>query len=149
MQASQLYHYPSEKKATIDLYVVVNAILFAPETIPASSDNCLLSGDAGRGCDWYKIVRMTPDKTTRDACGKRYAFTSHKDRCPVCCPVQKKDEDSPGEYDQTDFSDPTEARAGNCLRSGYAGRGCCPVYMAVFLFWRLLIRNFPIPSLWK
>ena len=27
-----------------------------------------------------------PDTTTCDACGRRYAFTSHKDRCPVCCP---------------------------------------------------------------
>jgi hypothetical protein len=53
---------------------------------------------------------MTSDTTTCDACGKRFAFTSHKDRCPVCCPVQKKDEDSPDEYDQTDFNDPTERK---------------------------------------
>jgi hypothetical protein len=51
---------------------------------------------------------MTPDTTTCDACGKRFAFTSHKDRCPVCCPVEDKDIETPGEYDQTDFSDPTE-----------------------------------------
>ena len=24
--------------------------------------------------------------TTCDACGARYEFISHKDRCPVCCP---------------------------------------------------------------
>jgi hypothetical protein len=59
-------------------------------------------------CSWYKIAHMTPDTTTCGACGKRFVFTSYKDRCPVCCPVQKKDEDSPGEYDQTDFSDLTE-----------------------------------------
>jgi hypothetical protein len=51
---------------------------------------------------------MTSDTTTCDACGKCYAFTSYKDRCPVCCPVEDKDIESPDEYDQTDFSDPTE-----------------------------------------
>jgi hypothetical protein len=51
---------------------------------------------------------MTSDSTTCDACGKRFSFTSHKDRCPVCCPVEDKDIESPDEYDQTDFSDPTE-----------------------------------------
>jgi hypothetical protein len=51
---------------------------------------------------------MTPDTTTCGACGKRFVFTSHKDRCPVCCPVEDKDIESPDEYDQTDFSDPTE-----------------------------------------
>jgi hypothetical protein len=35
---------------------------------------------------------MTPATTTCDACGKRYAFTSHKDRCPICCPVTEDDE---------------------------------------------------------
>ena len=39
------------------------------------------------------------DTTTCDACGKRYAFTSYKDRCPVCCPV---DEDEPDDYDLVD-----------------------------------------------
>ena len=41
------------------------------------------------------------DTTTCDACGARYAFTSHKDRCPVCCPAQEADDD-PDCYDQTD-----------------------------------------------
>jgi len=31
-------------------------------------------------------VAMDKPTTTCDACGKRYEFTSHKDRCPVCCP---------------------------------------------------------------
>jgi hypothetical protein len=43
------------------------------------------------------------DTTTCDACGKRYAFTSYKDRCPVCCPVEDKDDESSEGYDQTDF----------------------------------------------
>jgi hypothetical protein len=51
---------------------------------------------------------MPPDTTTCGACGKRYAFTGYKDRCPVCCPVEDKDIESSEEYDQTDFSDPTE-----------------------------------------
>ena len=90
--------------------VLQTALVRQVDTVPAPSDNCLLSGDAGRGCDWYKIVRMTPDTKTCDACGTRYAFTSHKDRCPVCCPVEDKDNESPDEYDQTDFSDPTERK---------------------------------------
>jgi len=49
------------------------------------------------------------DTRTCDACGYRYAFTSVKDRCPICCPVEDKDIESSEEYDQTDFSDPTEA----------------------------------------
>jgi len=48
---------------------------------------------------------MTPASTTCDACGRRYAFTSCKDRCPVCCPVEEKDDELPDEYDQTDFQD--------------------------------------------
>jgi hypothetical protein len=51
---------------------------------------------------------MTNDTTTCGACGKRFVFTSYKDRCPVCCPVEDKDSESSEEYDQTDFSDPTE-----------------------------------------
>ena len=31
------------------------------------------------------------DTTTCDACGTRYVFTSHKDRCPVCCPAREDD----------------------------------------------------------
>jgi hypothetical protein len=37
---------------------------------------------------------MTNDATTCDACGTRYAFTSYKDRCPVCCPQPARDDDS-------------------------------------------------------
>ena len=33
-----------------------------------------------------------PDTTTCDACGRRYTFTSHKDRCPVCCPKKDPEE---------------------------------------------------------
>ena len=33
------------------------------------------------------------DTTTCDACGTRYAFTSYKDRCPVCCPKSDKSYD--------------------------------------------------------
>jgi hypothetical protein len=47
---------------------------------------------------------MTPDTKTCDACGKRYAFTSHKDRCPFCCPVQPHDHDLSNEFDQTDLA---------------------------------------------
>ena len=48
---------------------------------------------------------MTPDTKTCDACGKRYAFTSYKNRFPVCCPIVDKDNESPDKYDQTDFED--------------------------------------------
>ena len=34
----------------------------------------------------------TPDTTTCDACGRRYTFTSHTDRCPACCPQEKPDD---------------------------------------------------------
>ena len=36
---------------------------------------------------------MTNDTTTCDACGTRYVFTSYKDRCPVCCPVDDSSDD--------------------------------------------------------
>jgi hypothetical protein len=42
------------------------------------------------------------DTTTCDACGTRYAFTSHKDRCPVCCPDQVAEGDPDG-YEQEDW----------------------------------------------
>ena len=38
-----------------------------------------------------------PVTTTCDACGREYEFTSHKDRCPVCCP---KPEPEPDAYDR-------------------------------------------------
>jgi hypothetical protein len=41
------------------------------------------------------------DTTTCDACGTCYAFTSNKDGCPVCCPVQEADE---SESEQTDLA---------------------------------------------
>jgi hypothetical protein len=37
---------------------------------------------------------MTNNSTTCDACGTRYAFTSYKDRCPVCCPEQAREDDN-------------------------------------------------------
>ena len=43
---------------------------------------------------------MTNDTTTCDACGTRYEFTSHKDRCPVCCP---KDEPVEDDYELDDW----------------------------------------------
>ena len=45
---------------------------------------------------------MTNDTTTCDACGMRYAFTSYKDRCPVCCPDQAHDGDATDNYEQAD-----------------------------------------------
>jgi hypothetical protein len=45
---------------------------------------------------------MTPDTTTCDACGTRYAFTNYKDRCPVCCSGQMCDDDSSVDYEQPD-----------------------------------------------
>jgi hypothetical protein len=35
-----------------------------------------------------------------DACGREYEFTSHKDRCPVCCP---KPEPEPDPYELDDW----------------------------------------------
>jgi len=35
---------------------------------------------------------MDKPTTTCDACGTRYAFTSHKDRCPVCVPKEGPEE---------------------------------------------------------
>jgi hypothetical protein len=46
---------------------------------------------------------MTNDTTTCDACGTRYVFTSYKDRCPVCCPEQKREDDEPDGYEQADW----------------------------------------------
>jgi len=42
------------------------------------------------------------DSTTCDACGRRYQFTNHKDRCPVCCPEQKRDDDVFEEWEVSD-----------------------------------------------
>ena len=42
---------------------------------------------------------MTNATTTCDACGTRYAFTSYKDRCPVCCP----EDDESDDYEQADW----------------------------------------------
>ena len=42
---------------------------------------------------------MTNTTTTCDACGTRYSFTSCKDRCPVCCPDQKREDD----YEEADW----------------------------------------------
>ena len=44
------------------------------------------------------------DTTTCDACGMRYAFTNYKDRCPVCCPDQVKEDESDG-YEPDDWGD--------------------------------------------
>jgi len=44
-----------------------------------------------------------PDTTTCDACGRRYEFTSYtKDRCPYCCPDQKRNDDAFEEYELSD-----------------------------------------------
>jgi len=42
---------------------------------------------------------MTSVTTTCDACGTRYAFTSYKDRCPVCCP----ENDEADNYEEADW----------------------------------------------
>jgi len=34
--------------------------------------------------------------------GTRYAFTSYKDRCPVCCPDQAGDDDATDNHEQAD-----------------------------------------------
>ena len=46
---------------------------------------------------------MTNDTTTCDACGMRYTFTSYKDRCPVCCPDQKRGDDESDDYEEADW----------------------------------------------
>jgi hypothetical protein len=45
---------------------------------------------------------MTSDTTTCDACGTSYVFTSYKDRCPVCCPEQKQEDDESDNHEQAD-----------------------------------------------
>jgi len=63
----------------------------------------VLSVVAGSDDIPYSLMQINPmnstDTTTCDACGTRYAFTSRKDRCPVCCPVE---EDEPEDYDLVD-----------------------------------------------
>jgi len=44
-----------------------------------------------------------PDTRTCDACGYRYAFTSIKDRCPVCCPEQACENDVSDNNEQEDW----------------------------------------------
>ena len=43
---------------------------------------------------------MDKPTTTCDACGMRYTFTSHKDRCLVCCPKQ---DDKTDDYELDDW----------------------------------------------
>jgi hypothetical protein len=119
--------------------------LFAPETIPASSDNCLLSGDAGRGCDWYKIVRMTPDKTTRDACGTRYAFTSYKDSV-LSAVLSRKKMKIPQVNTTRQTSVIRPRKAGNSLRTGDAVRGCTSGQYAGRWFRLILLTSGANPS---
>ena len=45
-----------------------------------------------------------PDTTRCDACGRRYEFTSHKDRCPICCPKDEPVEE-PDYFDQDEWDD--------------------------------------------
>jgi len=49
------------------------------------------------------------DTTRCDACGRRYEFTSHKDRCPCCCPEYKHDDDAFEEYELSDEALPDDA----------------------------------------
>ena len=56
-----------------------------------------------------------PDTTTCDACGRRYEFTSHKDRCPVCCPKDEPDNDS--EYFDQDERDDSGFTSGESEQS--------------------------------
>ena len=69
----------------------------------------------------YSLIQInpmnSPDTTACDACGTRHAFTSHKDRCPVCCPDQMR-EDDPDGYEREDWEDnvllfPTATKAMN------------------------------------
>jgi hypothetical protein len=48
---------------------------------------------------------MTNNSTTCDACGTRYAFTSYKDRCPVCCPEQAREDDNHEQPDEENGGD--------------------------------------------
>jgi endogenous inhibitor of DNA gyrase (YacG/DUF329 family) len=46
------------------------------------------------------------DTRTCDNCGRRYEFTSYKDRCPFCCPEQK-----PDDYELDDWGDDLTAES--------------------------------------
>ena len=46
---------------------------------------------------------MTNATTTCDACGTRYTFTSYKDRCPVCCPDQVREDDESDDCEEADW----------------------------------------------
>ena len=50
---------------------------------------------------------MTNDTTTCDACGTRYAFMRRKDRCPICCPDQVREDESDN-YEQADWDNEEE-----------------------------------------
>ena len=53
------------------------------------------------------ILNHMPDTRTCDVCGRRYTFTSYKDRCPFCCPKQ---DDKTDDYELDDWGsgdDPT------------------------------------------
>ena len=43
------------------------------------------------------------DTTTCDACGTRYVFNNYKDRCPICCPGQSREDDELDSYEQADW----------------------------------------------
>ena len=51
-----------------------------------------------------------PNTRTCDACGRRYTFTSYKDRCPACCPDQVHKDAPTDDYELDDWGsgdDPT------------------------------------------
>jgi len=42
---------------------------------------------------YIRVLTMIKRDSTRcDACGAHYEMTNHKDRCPVCCPGQKRND---------------------------------------------------------
>ena len=61
------------------------------------------------------------DTTTCDACGKRYTFTSYKDRCPICCPKQ---DDKTDDYELDDWGE--WRRSDNRIRSVLVAGFLCP-----------------------
>ena len=70
--------------------------------------NHVLSVVAGSDDIPYSLIQInpmnSPDTTTCDACGTRYTFTNYKDRCPVCCPDQVKEDES-DDYQLDDWGD--------------------------------------------
>lgn len=51
----------------------------------------------------YAVGMIRRDSTICDACGQRYEFTNYvTDRCPICFPEQKREDDSFSDYELFD-----------------------------------------------